>query len=77
MDLIQDLVVTKSQHTEAMIFKDGFAFTIGLCLFRVDRTVDLDNQLCGRAIEINDEATYCVLTAEAQARDLISPKMLP
>jgi len=62
--VIEDLLVGKSEHFQAILRKESIPLSVGFLLVGVHRTVHFHHQRPIPTIEIDDESAYRVLASE-------------
>ena len=78
VEIVHHLVIREPDHAIAFLFSEpARALSIVLDLRNVTIAVDLNDELGGRAEEVDDETTDGMLAPEAQAVGLPAPKSLP
>ena len=77
IEMMGDFVIRKTQDTQACAFEFLLSFPIPLGIDSVNRAINLYDELCIKAQEIDDEATRRMLPAEAIATQAPIPEPFP
>ena len=75
--VMQDVVVADAEDVETASSEDAIALGIRLCLGCVDGPVHLNDQPCGGAIEVDDEAVDDLLPAKVQSIQTVTTQRGP
>jgi hypothetical protein len=62
----------KPYKAVAETFQECLSLPIPLALFRVDRSIDLDDQVLRRTVEVDDEGADRVLASELPAIEAVA-----
>jgi hypothetical protein len=61
--IFQELVIVEAQNSAAEVLQQSSPLLVFRNLLLVNRSIDLDNEICLRAVKVDDKATYRVLAA--------------
>ncbi len=77
LEVVKDAVVRKAEDVQAASGEDAVALGVVVGLSNVNAAVKFDNEPCGVAIEIRDEAVDDLLAAKVEAAKATGAKMVP
>ena len=77
IEMMCNLIIGKTQDAQACAFESLRSFPIPLGIDSVNRAINLYDELCIQAQEIDDEATHRMLPAKSIATQAPIPEPFP
>ena len=77
IEIMCNLIIGKTQDAQACTFEFLLSFPIPLGIDSVNRAINLYDELCIKAKEIDDEATHRMLPAKSIATQAPIPEPFP
>jgi hypothetical protein len=77
LDILEYLMIPKSQDTKSLCFQAGATFGIRGSLGAMLSTVQLDDESCLKADKVNDVWSYWLLSTKFMSVELAQAEMTP